>query len=44
MTSTIEDIKSGTFLWTELTFPEENHVRLWGIMSSKTFFLFVFSC
>lgn len=38
MTTTTEDTKTGTFLWTELTFPEEIHVRLWGILSSKNIF------
>lgn len=38
MTTTTEDTKTGTFLWTELTFPEEIHVRLWEILSSKNIF------
>lgn len=38
MTTTTKNTKTGTFLWAELTFPEEIYVRLWGIMSNKNIF------
>lgn len=43
MTTATKDIKTVTFLWAELTFPEEIHVRFWVIMSNKNIF-YVSSC
>lgn len=42
-TTTTKDTETATFLWSELTFPEEIHVKLQGITSNKNIFL-VSSC